>query len=113
MAITSLQLSEPANVHDGLHACSDAVLLRVTLINSLLRINQVGSDKRSSPLSVKRGTAKFAVKKLVHPCTKPEGLINQTFLNVSCGIASCPDVGRMASTEAAMASRRRFRITPH
>ena len=49
--------------------------IKVTLINSLLRINQVGAS--SAPRFF---TAKFAVKKLVHPCTKPEGLINQTFL---------------------------------
>ena len=47
----------------------------VTLINSLLRINQIGA------LQAPRIFLAFHARKMVvHPCTTKEGLINQTFL---------------------------------
>ena len=52
------------------------IAAKVTLINSLLRINQIGALKAPRIFP-----AFHARKMVVHPCTTREGLINQTFPN--------------------------------
>ncbi len=63
--------------------------IKVTLINSLLRIDRIGilriprtfpAFTRALPVNARARHAPHAWKMVVLPCTTQEGLINQTFL---------------------------------